>query len=150
MIRLIDVHCIRIPVNDVSGENISRYFDDVADKINSIGVRNEKVLIHCVAGVSRSATLVLAYLMKYHNMSLRDSYRYLYERRPVVRPNVSFFRQLIGYEKQLFGTTSVAMTKMLSFDDEEIEVPDLYVVEYRRMALMEAFIRKSKRRSTRS
>lgn len=57
------------------------------------------VLVHCVAGVSRSATICLAYLTKYYCRSLRDAYHLMYSKRPMVRPNLGFWRQLIHYEQ---------------------------------------------------
>lgn len=142
MLRLSGVECFRIPVNDLPTEFIYAYFDEVADKINCIVTRNEKVVVHCVAGVSRSASFVLAYLMKYHKTSLRDAYKYLHLRRPVVRPNNGFFKQLIDYERTLFGVNSVVMTKILTFDEQEIEVPDLYTNEFKKMALLEIVVRR--------
>lgn len=60
---------------------------------------NGKVLIHCVAGVSRSATLCLAYLTKYKCRSLREAYHLMASKRPMVRPVVGFWKQLISFEQ---------------------------------------------------
>jgi len=57
------------------------------------------VLVHCVAGVSRSASICLAYLLKYRTRSLRAAYHLMCEKRPLVRPNIGFWRQLIRYEQ---------------------------------------------------
>ena len=57
-------------------------------------------MIHCVLGVSRSASLLIAYLMKYKNMSLKTAYDFVSSKRPCVRPNPGFWRQLTDYEKQ--------------------------------------------------
>lgn len=45
--------------------SLSPYFDKVADKIQQVTSRGGKVLVHCMAGVSRSSTLCIAYLMKH-------------------------------------------------------------------------------------
>lgn len=78
-------------------------------------------------------------------MSLKDAYRYLNSERSVVRPRDCFFRQLIDYEKKLYGSPTVAMVKVKGFDDHEIEVPDIYATEFKRMVLLEAFVKKSKK-----
>ncbi|CAJ0566131.1 unnamed protein product, partial [Mesorhabditis spiculigera] len=63
-----------------------------------------RVLVHCVAGVSRSASIVLAYLTKYHCRSLRDAYHLMKMKRPLVRPNLGFWRQLIAFEQNIKET----------------------------------------------
>ena len=57
---------VRIPVNDLPHAQLSPYFDKVADLIEKRSQKGERCLVHCVAGVSRSASLCIAYLMKYH------------------------------------------------------------------------------------
>jgi len=51
----------RIPVHDRPhyASKLSTYFDEVADKIHQVNSKGGKVIVHCVAGVSRSATLVI-------------------------------------------------------------------------------------------
>lgn len=68
---------LQVPVLDKSDINIAAYFDQVSDLIEQTRQKNGKTLIHCIAGVSRSATLVLAYLMKYMNMPLKDAYEFV-------------------------------------------------------------------------
>lgn len=62
-----------------------------------------KVLVHCHVGVSRSATLVLAYLMLKQNLTLVEAICAVKENRGVI-PNRGFLRQLIRLDGQLFGT----------------------------------------------
>ena len=54
--------------------------------------------MHCVAGVSRSATLCLAYLTRYY-CSLEEAWQHAKTIRPWVRPNYSFMEQLEQWEK---------------------------------------------------
>ncbi|XP_034758558.2 dual specificity protein phosphatase 14-like [Acipenser ruthenus] len=103
------VEYVKVPLADVPHSPISLYFDSVADKIHSVGRKRGAVLVHCAAGVSRSATLCLAYLMKYHRMSLAEAHAWVKSRRPVIRPNAGFWKQLIEYERRLFGRSSVKM-----------------------------------------
>ena len=60
------------------------------------------VLVHCMAGVSRSATIVIAYLMYKKGMKYEEAYAYVKERRKIIHPNSGFKRQLMNYEKELF------------------------------------------------
>lgn len=61
-----------------------------------------KVLVHCVVGVSRSATLVLAYLMLHQQLSLRQAVISVSEHRWIF-PNRGFLRQLCQLDQQLRG-----------------------------------------------
>nr|XP_009925505.1 PREDICTED: dual specificity protein phosphatase 14 isoform X1 [Haliaeetus albicilla] len=105
---------VKVPLADMPNAPISLYFDSVADKINSVARKHGATLVHCAAGVSRSATLCIAYLMKYHKVSLFEAYNWVKSRRPVIRPNVGFWRQLIDYERKLFGKTTVKMVMLHS------------------------------------
>ena len=59
---------------------------------------NERVLIHCAAGISRSSTITLAYLIKYENMKLDDAYSLLRSKRKMAYPNSGFWSILQTWE----------------------------------------------------
>jgi len=72
------------------------------------------VFVHCQAGVSRSATVVIAYLMKHTLMTMTDAYKYVRGRRPVVSPNLNFMGQLLEFEEDLnSGITPRILTPKL-------------------------------------
>ncbi|XP_076466326.1 dual specificity protein phosphatase 14-like isoform X2 [Babylonia areolata] len=110
-LRMPNVESIQIQVDDLPSAHLGLYFDRCADKIHQVGRMRGKTLVHCVAGVSRSASLCIAYLMKYQSMSLEQAYKHCKYRRPVVHPNVGFFKQLVDYERRLFGRNSVRMVQ---------------------------------------
>ena len=60
--------------------------------------KNEAVLVHCAAGVNRSATVVIAYLMRSRKLTVAEALRELKKVRPRVNPNSSFLQQLEGFE----------------------------------------------------
>ncbi len=62
------------------------------------------VLVHCNLGISRSSTLVLAYLMYSRHWTLAVAYKFVRERRPLVHPNTGFMSQLLSLEEMLFGS----------------------------------------------
>lgn len=67
-------------------------------------VRNQekgKVLVHCQAGVSRSATICLAYVMSHKCLNMEQAFEFVKSRRTVISPNVNFLRQLLEFEKNI-------------------------------------------------
>lgn len=116
-----DIYYIQVPVLDCPMARIYDFFDPVADKIRNVELNRGRTLVHCAAGVSRSATFCIAFLMKYHFMTLVTAHDWVKSCRPIIRPNNGFWQQLIDYEDKLFGKTSV---KMISSSSGEI--PDLY------------------------
>ncbi|PFH48684.1 hypothetical protein AMATHDRAFT_5592 [Amanita thiersii Skay4041] len=60
------------------------------------------VLVHCQAGVSRSATIVAAYLMYSRNMDTESALELIKEARPNVEPNQNFLQQLEIFHKAQF------------------------------------------------
>lgn len=88
-----------IPADDVETFDLSRYFDHSIDFIE----RHRKytsIFVHCFYGVSRSASVVIAYLMKKNKWQLERALLEVKEKR-VINPNSGFMRQLHNYEKVL-------------------------------------------------
>ncbi|VDN17704.1 unnamed protein product, partial [Gongylonema pulchrum] len=83
------------------------------------------VLVHCVAGVSRSATICLAFLTKFRCSSLRQAYQLMASKRPLVRPNIGFWRQLIAFEQEVKqNVASVHLVRDKLHPD--LLIPDVY------------------------
>lgn len=59
------------------------------------------VLVHCLAGISRSVTITVAYLMYSLSLSLNDAYDHVKRRKPNISPNFSFMGQLMDFERSL-------------------------------------------------
>lgn len=115
------IYYIHVPVADFPMSRLYDFFDPVADKIHSVELNQGRTLVHCAAGVSRSAALCIAYLMKYKSMSLANAHAWVKSCRPIIRPNNGFWQQLIQYEYKLFGKNSVKMIQS-PFG----VIPDLY------------------------
>ena len=77
------------------------FFDPVSDEIHSVLQEGKCVLVHCKASLSRSPALILAYLMKYHNMTLMDAGRLLKSKWDAPWPCDRFSYDLVVYERQL-------------------------------------------------
>ena len=86
-----------ISISDNCIENIIKHFGECLNFIKG----DEKVLVHCMAGASRSATIVIAYLMWSQKKSLHECLNFVKEKRFNVFPNPSFLYQLKLFEKEL-------------------------------------------------
>jgi protein-tyrosine phosphatase len=95
------------------------HFDPVADFIAS-ACGSECVLVHCVCGVSRSATLVIAYLMKHYTMSLKQAFDHVKSKRPEIKPNPYFADALQRYEKELNPSLPGSTTSILEMSGREL------------------------------
>jgi protein-tyrosine phosphatase len=100
---------IRVSVPDTEATDIARHFGKVVSFIDAARRVGGRVLVHCSAGMSRSVTLVLAYLLTTGTgggssssdgrpMSLIDAFRLVKSKRTVVAPNPEFMSQLCAYE----------------------------------------------------
>ncbi|KAF9419924.1 dual specificity phosphatase 12, partial [Entomortierella beljakovae] len=86
-----------IAVPDLDETNLIKYFPDTYKFIQGAIDGNGKVLVHCMAGASRSVTILCAYLMKSKAMSATDALKMVSSKRPIAEPNDGFLRQLILY-----------------------------------------------------
>ncbi len=77
---------------------MKQHFDEAIEFIELARVNNSKVLVHCQAGISRSPTIVIAYLMKKLNISMDDAYNRVREKRSIIAPNLIFMSQLMDFE----------------------------------------------------
>lgn len=74
-------------------EHIIHILEKVHEKLYS----GKNVGVHCIAGVSRSASLVIMYLMKHCGLNLDQAYSHVKRFRHIVEPNRSFMQQLEAF-----------------------------------------------------
>jgi len=89
---------LRISIEDRSSEDLFPYFESVSSLVREHERSGGLVVIHCVAGVSRSAVLCLAFLVKYY-CNLSEAWSYVKTIRPWVNPNTGFWTQLESWEQ---------------------------------------------------
>lgn len=78
-------YCLYIPGEDHENYDLSVHFDSAISFIHQAR-RETNVLVHCMAGVSRSVTLVLAYLIQHFGISYAEAFRAVQRRRSKVPP----------------------------------------------------------------
>ncbi|NXA56568.1 DUS4 phosphatase, partial [Nothocercus julius] len=97
-----------IPVEDNHKADISSWFMEAIEYIDAVQERRGRVLVHCQAGISRSATICLAYLMMKKRVRLDEAFEFVKQRRSVISPNFSFMGQLLQFEAQVLATSCAA------------------------------------------
>lgn len=85
-------------IEDTDIQDISQFFLPICQILDKSKQEGKKVLVHCAAGVSRSPTLVIAYIMWSHKKTRKEAYEYVSSRRPIINPNDSFMDQLAEFE----------------------------------------------------
>jgi protein-tyrosine phosphatase len=98
-----NVKVYKYELSDDYNCNISLYFDEIGDIIH----KEKSVLVNCAAGISRSSTIVIAYIMKYYKASLKNTFIAVRNRRNQICPNKKFMEYLLEYELALFGKNSL-------------------------------------------
>ena len=86
-----------LKVLDCDEQNIIKYFGECLDFIKG----EDKTLVHCAAGASRSATIVIAYLMWTKKIPFKEALDFVQDKRNIVCPNHGFEEQLEIFEKKL-------------------------------------------------
>ncbi|CAF0727038.1 unnamed protein product [Adineta ricciae] len=99
-------HFLRISINDSLDAQLLPYFDRAYAFIEKARLNNGHVLIHCLAGISRSPALAIAYVIRYLHLSADDAYKYVKQRRSQISPNFNFLGQLYQYECSLTCTST--------------------------------------------
>jgi dual specificity phosphatase 12 len=88
---------------DEENADIAQYFDKAHAFIARHLTEGHRVLVHCRAGISRSATLVAAHLMIEQRLTVLQALGRIKEKRCDIYPNKGFLLQLIELEKRIFA-----------------------------------------------
>ncbi|KAL5983679.1 Very-long-chain (3R)-3-hydroxyacyl-CoA dehydratase [Asimina triloba] len=94
-------------ISDNEDEKISDLFEEASDFIENVVSLGKKVLVHCFEGRSRSATVVLAYLMLRKNMTLLEAWNKLKRVHRRAQPNDGFAKTLVDFDRKLHGKASM-------------------------------------------
>lgn len=98
-----NVNLLALDAHDLDNHDISAHFPEALNFIHrALQAKDGAVLVHCAAGVSRSATIVAAYLMIAHQLSAADAVLRVHKARPCACPNIGFLQQLLAFERTNF------------------------------------------------
>jgi protein-tyrosine phosphatase/rhodanese-related sulfurtransferase len=95
----------RVFVEDTETEKISLYFQKAFEFVEEALDENMRgkenvVLVHCAQGVSRSATIVIMFLMRATGMSVDDAKEFVKQQRNIIEPNEGFLKELRDFDRR--------------------------------------------------
>jgi len=101
---------MHLKILDFEGESIMDHFRETSKFISDALDEGGRVLVHCIRGVSRSATIVAAHLITRHKISHEEAVERVRAKRPIARPNYGFMTQLQQYSEKLKQGTMLQVT----------------------------------------
>ena len=90
---------LHLLVKDLEDFDIIKFFEKGNEFINKCKLMGGTCLVHCKLGISRSATFVIAYLIKHEKLTADEAFDFVKKKRISIRPNNGFMKQLHIYEK---------------------------------------------------
>lgn len=94
-----DTQHMYIDIRDKSNQDISQHFEATCAFIQQHLREGKRVMVHCMAGRSRSVTIVAFYLMQTYDWDAYRSLKMIKSKRSVIRPNKGFIQQLVEFGK---------------------------------------------------
>ncbi|KAJ9444559.1 Dual specificity protein phosphatase 1 [Diplonema papillatum] len=113
-----DVEYQKLELADHADESISLHFFTAFNFLETWRKQNRNVLVHCRRGISRSATLVIAYLMQHQSKQLQEAYNHVRSRRSIISPNLGFVLSLEAFAQELGNSRQQAHEALQMFDDD--------------------------------
>ncbi|XP_021495405.1 dual specificity protein phosphatase 15 isoform X1 [Meriones unguiculatus] len=89
-----DITYLRISVADTPEVPIKKHFKECINFIHCCRLNGGNCLVHCFAGISRSTTIVIAYVMTVTGLGWREVLEAIKATRPIANPNPGFRQQL--------------------------------------------------------
>ena len=105
-------------IDDAIDENILSWLQEAFEFIDS---SEKNIYIHCVMGISRSPSIVIAYLMYKNKMSYEEAYDLVKNKRNVINPNSGFQEQLKKFEKILKENNYIIPDDLKSKDNDILQ-----------------------------
>uniref|UniRef100_A0A8D0E037 Dual specificity protein phosphatase 19 n=1 Tax=Salvator merianae TaxID=96440 RepID=A0A8D0E037_SALMN len=88
-----------IPILDLPETDIISYFPECFQFLEQVKLKDDVVLVHCNAGVSRAAAIVIGFLMHSEGLDFARAFSLVKNARPAICPNPGFMEQLHNYQQ---------------------------------------------------
>lgn len=101
-------------------QNLRQFFEEAFEFIDAAKGAGTGVLVHCQAGISRSPTIAVAYLMKHYLMAMAEAYKFVKTKRSIISPNLNFMGQLWEFEQMLSSKKSASPDQQTKDDNQSL------------------------------
>jgi protein-tyrosine phosphatase len=110
------VQSLHIAVEDTERDSIAKHLAVCFGFIDNARQAGGSVMVHCLAGVSRTGAVIVSYLMHHCRISLRDAFLLAWRKRPILQPNDGFLEELCHFEQSMFEVPSLPIQAIKDFD----------------------------------
>ena len=97
-----DIKYLSFYLKDHAIENIECIFYECIEFIEKVKQKHERILIQCIQGISRSVSIVIAYLIYINKWTYDQAFNYVQQKRTIAGPNFGFAIQLQNFYLRLF------------------------------------------------
>ena len=87
---------LQVRIRDSQQDLIAIHFDTAIEFIGAALNSDGRVLVHCWRGISRSATIMIAYIMRSRRLQYKAALAFVKAQRPCIDPNPGFQTQLVS------------------------------------------------------
>jgi protein-tyrosine phosphatase len=94
-----DIKELHLNIRDEKWFDLIDFFEEANTFMNKVKMNGGIILVHCKFGISRSATFIIAYLIKYYGFSVKSALQFIKAIRNQINPNEGFIDQLMKYER---------------------------------------------------
>ena len=99
------IHYLNLPALDSHRQTLTEFFQVAFGFIEAAKTNKGRVLVHCHAGISRSSSMVIAYLMWSRRWRFSEAIAFVKQQRACIDPNIGFIGQLMELDKHFYGET---------------------------------------------
>lgn len=121
-----EIEYCNVPVYDENGCDLLSYMNGATQFVDRHVSQGGSVLVNCTYGVSRSATIVMAYLIRFHGMTRQEAYVTVKQCRPRANPNVGFWEQLGVFERRCRNQQPVVGVSLDQHNEEKVVEDSLF------------------------
>jgi len=91
------------PISDYGRNDLKMVIETLWEFFQESQLPGNKLFVHCHCGQNRAAIVVMAFLMKSQKISLKEAYKMVKKKRPIVQIHQNYAKMLSALEEELFG-----------------------------------------------